>query len=163
MKEGHCRTIPSMGAVFLALALLGPSPGIGQTPPEAGCNTPATSPGQIKCFLKAAEEAKDAGICTAATEHAVRFNCLALYAEHSRDPGPCALIDAAAGDEQALQDACIAGVAVARGDLELCETAKLSVLRDACMMTLITEHDLDRTLCERITEPTLKSACRDVD
>jgi hypothetical protein len=31
------------------------------------------------------------------------------------------------------------------------------------MMTLITEHDLDRALCERITEATLKSACRDSD
>jgi hypothetical protein len=161
MKKGHNGSIPLMGALFLASALLGPSPATGQTPLEAACNDTGASPAQIERFLKAAEAATDAGICTAAAEPAVRFNCLALYAERSGDPAACALVDADLGDRQALQDACIAGVAVAQGNQELCETAELSVLRDACMMTLITEHDLDRALCERITEATLKSVCRD--
>ena len=161
MEKGHRRVIPPMDALFLALALLGPSSAAGQAPPEAACDEAVASPTQIGCFLKAAETASDARICTAAAEPGVRFNCLALYAERSGDPAACALIDADLGDRQALQDACIAGVAVAQGNLELCETAELGVLRDACMMTLITEHDLDRVLCERITEATLKSACRD--
>jgi hypothetical protein len=163
MENGHSGIIPSMGAVFLALALLVPSAAAGQALPEAACDEAVASPAQIECFLKAAEAALDAGVCTAAAEPAVRFNCLALYAERSGDPAACALVDADLGDRQALQDACVAGVAVAQGNLELCETAELSVLRDACMMTLITEHDLDRALCERITDATLKSVCRDGD
>ena len=80
MKEGHRRIIPPMGALFLALALLGPSPAAGQASLEAACNEAGASPAQIECFLKAAEAALDAGICTAAAEPAVRFNCLALSA-----------------------------------------------------------------------------------
>jgi hypothetical protein len=93
----------------------------------------------------------------------VRFICLSLYAERSRDPAPCRRIAPGDREAQALRDACVSGVAIARGDPELCEEASLAASRDACILLLVLDHGADPANCARLTEPALQSVCRDAD
>jgi hypothetical protein len=129
--------------------------------PEATCKAQILQPAQIRCFLEAAVAAKQPAICERAKDPAVRFNCLTLYAERSLDPAPCRRILAQDRETQALRDACVSGVAIARRDPDLCEQASLPLIRDSCLMLLVRQHGFDPAVCERIAETKLKAACRD--
>lgn len=135
------------------------------TPGTAACNAPPLLAEQIACFRDAALAAGDPALCAAADDPVVRFQCLSLYAERRLDPAPCARIDAgaSAAERQALQQACVAGVAIAAGDPALCEEAGIAALRDSCLMMLVTERGADRALCARIENDLLREACRTPD
>ena len=124
-----------------------------EAPPEA------TQPAQISCFIDAAQAADNPGLCDAAEDAAVRFNCIALYAERSGNAAPCARIEVSDNETQALRDACISGVAAANRDPALCQAAILPVMRDACYMTLVVQFDADPALCAKIRNEKLLAAC----
>lgn len=139
----------------------GSSPTLAQSDSAASrCNTEALQPAQIQCFIDAAEEAGDPGLCEAAEDEAVRFNCLSLYAERSNNAAPCARIEVTGTETQALRDACISGVAAANRDPALCKATILPVMRDACYMTLVVQFEADPALCGRIRNEKLLAACR---
>ena len=134
-------------------------PSWGQTLQDATCNDQGLQPAQIRCFLDAALTAEEPGICERATDGAVRFNCLSLYAERTLDPAPCERIVTGDQETQALRDACVSGVAIARRDPGLCRQAGLSVIRDSCYMMLVVQFGADPSICEQIEDSVLKSSC----
>ena len=69
-------------AAFLAQAWLLGGPALA----EPACDDAGSATRQIECSLAAAEDAGDPGICRQATELAIRFNCISLYAERRGDP-----------------------------------------------------------------------------
>lgn len=154
-----------LGSIAGALALIlsvggGPPPTSAQAEDVASrCNAEATQPAQISCFIDAAQAADNPGLCDAAEDAAVRFNCIALYAERSGNAAPCARIEVSDNETQALRDACISGVAAANRDPALCQAAILPVMRDACYMTLVVQFDADPALCAKIRNEKLLAAC----
>jgi hypothetical protein len=152
---------PVIGGLLLSAAATG---WLAQAPvwaedPASRCNAQPMQPAQIRCFLEAAQAAGDPGLCASAGDAAVRFNCLSLYAERSLDPASCELIEIGDKETQALRDACVSGVAIAQRDPDLCEEARLPVMRDACYMNLVVQFAADPTLCGRIANKTLHDAC----
>lgn len=147
-------TLAGLAVLWLAVAPLAAAD-------RAACNAEPVITGQIACFRDAALAAGDAAICEAADDPVVRFQCLSLYAEGTLDAAPCARIDAGANaaETRALQQACIAGVAVKAGDPALCEDAAIAELRDSCLMMLVTEAGADPALCDRIDNELLREAC----
>lgn len=144
---------------MLAGAVLGAQPARSQTPAAERCGDKRVVTARIRCLLDAAEAAEDPGLCEAAGEPAVRFNCLALYAEHRRDPAPCVRIAGDDKEARTLRESCIAGVAVARGDPSLCERATLPATRDACLMMVVTRAGADPALCAEIANPAIRDSC----
>jgi len=143
--------------VILAGALVsGPGLALAQAP---ACDQNQLAIKQIGCFLDAAESVGDPALCESADDATVRFHCLSLYAERSGDSAVCARIRGEAERTQALRGACIAGVAVARKAPEVCAEAPLPPLRDACYLMLVTQKNLDRTICERIDNADVRRAC----
>lgn len=156
------RVGPIAGALALMLSVtVGPSSASAQSEdPASRCNAEAMQPAQIRCFIDAAEAAGDPGLCEAAEDEAVRFNCLSLYAERSGNAAPCARIEVTDTETQALRDACISGVAAANRDPALCKATILPVMRDACYMTLVVQFDADPALCGKVKNEKLLAACR---
>lgn len=154
------RTGPLVRALATGLALLAATARPGEAePPAAACNDEGLPPAQIRCFLEAAQAAGDAGVCEGAEAAAVRFNCISLYAERSGEAAACGRIAAGDRETQALRDSCVAGVAVAGREPELCERAELPEVRDSCYAMLVIRSGADAALCERVANPALKSAC----
>ena len=131
----------------------------GKTPDTSDCYETKLESAQVRCLVRGAQAANDAGICETAAEPSVRFNCLALYAERTRDTAPCERVDSGAGQNRALRDSCIAGVAVARHEPALCERARDLRIRDGCYMMLVFAQPTDPALCAKIENVTLREAC----
>ena len=127
--------------------------------PQLGCDEKPFLPAKIRCFIDAAEAAKDAGVCEGAVDLVVRFHCVSLYAQRSLDPDYCKRI--VFGEEQtnAMRAACVSGVAAARRDPALCEHIELTAMRDSCYLTLVVQFQAHPRFCHRITEPTVRNAC----
>ena len=89
----------------------------------------------------------------------MRFNCLDLYAERTRNPEVCERLDGEDEQARTLRDFCIAGVAVARHEPALCERPRDMRARDSCYMMLVVERPADRALCARISNLTAREAC----
>ena len=130
-------------------------------PPPAGCNEHALQLTQIRCLIDAATAAKRSDLCERANHAVVRNYCLSLYAEHTLDTRPCWRIEAGAHETQALRDACLSGVAIARRDPGSCEPIRVPVFRDSCIMMLVVQFGADRSHCEQIENPVLKRSCNE--
>lgn len=149
----------SMIPIAFGLIALSSLAAAAQTSPAAtDCNDAGIVTKQLSCFIDAAEDAGDPALCEAAGELAVRFNCLALYAERSADVAPCARI-AGGNETAALRGACVAGVALATRAPELCRGIGHATLRDTCLMTLVVQHEGDRALCAEIANAALRETC----
>lgn len=142
----------------LALALILPA-----SPPAAAQDAPACDqdllPAQIRCHLDAATRAGSAEPCLAAEDEAVRFNCISLFAERNATPEACRLIRSDDPEGVILQNACVAGVAVATRDPAICDEVDQPELADACFTQLVLERGGDIALCQRIQNPLLRDAC----
>lgn len=89
----------------------------------------------------------------------MRFNCLDLYAERTRNPAVCERLDGEDEQARTLRDFCIAGVAVARREPALCERPRDIRARDSCYMMLVVERSADHALCAKIKNVTLREVC----
>ncbi len=142
----------------LALALTLPA-----GPPSAAQDAPACDhdllPAQIRCHLDAATRAGSAETCLTAEDETVRFHCISLFAERSGTPQACRLIGSDDPEGAILQNACVAGVAVANRDPDICEEVDQADLADACFVQLVLEHGHDLSLCQRVQNPQLRDAC----
>ena len=116
-------------------------------------------PAQIRCHLDAATEAGSAGPCIAAENETVRFQCISLFAERSGTPETCRLIGSDDPEGAILQNACVAGAAIANRDPAICEEVDQPGLADACFVQLVLERGGDISLCQRVQNPQLRDAC----
>ena len=114
---------------------------------------------QIRCYLDAATQAGSAGPCTTAENETVRFQCISLFAERSGTPEACRLIRSDDPTGATLQNACVAGVAIATRDPAICEEVDQPGLADACFVQLVLERGGDISLCQRVQNPLLRDAC----
>ena len=153
---------PVLTAVSCAILLFATGPQAqAQGDLNERCNQRPLLPAKISCFLKAAEAARQPALCDEAEDQVVRFQCLSLYAEHSRDMSPCERITATDGSGEAMRDACKSGVAIAARQPDLCDRVAGSGLRDSCYMMLVVQFGSDLAFCDKIHNPELKSACTD--
>jgi hypothetical protein len=148
-------------AAVLCTGLL--APGAAAAADAAKCNGEPIVTRQIRCFIDAAEAAGAPAICEAATDRAVRFNCLNLYAEHTLDTAPCDQIDAGSATDEArtLRQSCVAGVAVKAADPRICQTVTHPALRDSCYTMIVTEAGGDPALCGRVVSEVLRRSCQE--
>ena len=65
----------------------------------------------------------------------------------------------ASPEGQAMRDACLSGVAIARREPAGCEMVESPVIRDSCYMMLVVQFGADRKVCGQIRNETLKQAC----
>lgn len=148
--QGFCFVLAA-----LVLAML---PARAAEPAEA-CLAKKMIADQLLCLKDAALEAGDAKLCLRSDQPAVRFNCVSLYAEQTRDPAVCAVIPVDEGTPPGtLRETCRAGLAVTMNDPELCAGFTTPNLADACFFQMVMTG-ADAALCERIENPTLKGAC----
>ena len=153
------------GQVFLAtLGLLAvvmtSTPANAQNHPRtAECGEADFLPNKIRCFLDAAEAQDDVSLCEGAYDFAVRFNCIALFAEHSGDPVSCARIPLRNNRLLVMRDSCISGVAAATRMPKLCEQVQLDVVRDACFLTQVVDLGAAPDLCRHITRSAIREIC----
>lgn len=142
-------------ASLLAFGLFA-GPGAAQ---DGDCNAAGIITAQLQCFVDQAKLAEDVSRCDAAEEPSVHFNCIALYAEHTEDPVVCKRITASEDQQQALRDACVAGVAISARDPEQCAGAEGTELRNACYMMLVVQYGADESWCAEIIGESLRLAC----
>lgn len=123
-----------------------------------GCPADLSLAKRISCYVERAQRLNDPAVCLGA-EGPVRFQCISLYAERTKDPEPCALLTGSDMRPQTFHDTCVAGVAIAIVDPALCEQLETAKLTDSCLVQLVLERGADRSLCERVGTPFLKDAC----
>ena len=159
LKEHANSLARAAGPLVLAVLLLLAWPKLAEAQDAGSCNEKPLQAAQAQCFFELVKAAADPDVCDGAADPVVRFHCLSRYAEHSLDPAPCARIATEDPETLTLRDACIAGVAVARRDPEVCGGAELPALRNACYMLLVMDHGADPAYCARIEGDVLKEAC----
>lgn len=114
---------------------------------------------QVRCYFDAAAQAGSAEPCMTADDATVRFHCISLFAERSGTPEACRRISSNDPDGAILLNACVAGVAVATGDPEICHQVRQAELADTCFAQLVLEHGGDVSLCQHVQNPDLRDAC----
>ncbi len=125
----------------------------------AACGDSDFLPNQIRCFLDAAESEGDVSLCEVAYDFAVRFNCIALFAEHSGDPVSCGRIPLRNNRMLVFRDSCISGVAAATRTPKLCEQVQLEMVRNACFLTQVVDLGAAPDLCRHITKSAVRELC----
>lgn len=123
------------------------------------CRESGPLPNQIRCFLEAAEAADDVRHCDAAYDFAVRFNCIAKFAENRADPRPCERIPIRNNRLLLMRDSCISGVAAATREPRLCDAIQLDFVRNTCFMTQVVQFNASPDLCMRITQSDVRELC----
>lgn len=129
------------------------------SPAAPACDERKIQAAQVRCFADAAKSAADPGICERASDLAVRFNCLSLYAEHAGEAATCERIAEYGEDGPTLRDACIVGVAMARREVALCLQIKPSGIRDTCHMMYMLRFGADPDTCSHIANSALHHIC----
>ncbi len=148
-------------APLLFVAVLTLVPGSG---PAAGseletCLAEPLLAKQIACLSKAAIAARDPEICLQAELPAVRWPCVALFADQADDTALCRILPASEGVPASVsQDLCHVHLAISRRDPTLCDGLTTPNLGDGCYYQLVKTGD-DPALCERIANPDVKTVC----
>ena len=125
----------------------------------AACLESAMPGSQIACLGRVAREAEDVSLCLVSDQVSVRWQCVALYAEHAGDPALCRIIP---DDEMVpaglARDLCRVHLALSLREAALCEGLSTPNLGDACYLQFV-ETGGDPALCDRIVNPVLKDVC----
>ena len=136
-------------------------PAVGEAPENAAaaCLESAMPGNQIACLGEIAREAEDASLCLVSDQVAVRWHCVALYAEYAGDPASCQIIPE---DEVAPasvgRDLCRVHLALSWREAAFCDGLTTPNLSDACYLQFV-ETGGDAALCDRIVNPVLKDVC----
>ena len=155
-RSANSVLVQALGTFALVALLLAD---VAAAAPDAECEGKALRAAKIGCYLEEAVSASQPELCERATEPQVKSMCLSLYAERTRDAGPCQRIAQASPEGQAMRDACLSGVAIARREPAGCEMVESPVIRDSCYMMLVVQFGADPKVCGQIRNETLKQAC----
>ena len=146
-------------AAALAAAISSPSTAFGQALDT--CLAEVWPQNQIACLTDIAIEADDPALCLRSGEPAVRWRCVAGYAEKGDDPAPCGLLPA---DELevpgAAEELCRVHLAIAWRKPALCTDLSTPNLADSCLLKLVQLGE-DEALCGQIENEGLADACRE--
>lgn len=149
-------------ALGLAIAtLIGASATAQNRAATASCSESGPPSAQVNCYLETAEAENDVGHCTNAYDFAVRFACVSQFAAHTGDAVACERIPIRNNRTLLFHDRCISGVATATRTAQLCEGIQLGVVRDACFLTQVVEHNGAPELCDRISKAVARRSCLD--
>lgn len=113
---------------------------------------------QISCYASAAKKINDLAPCDQAVHEGVRYQCYAIFAEHSASPAVCQKIPSKTQEHRSLIDVCLSDVAQKANDPNICETIITSGLRDSCYLKLAKKSG-KHALCEKIRDDGLKGVC----
>jgi len=113
---------------------------------------------RLLCLADVARRAGDPAPCHRAEHEGVRWQCVAILAEHRKDAALCRTIPRTDGEYLGLYDACLSDVAEVRHEAGLCAEISTEGLRDSCYLKLV-QDGASRQLCARILDGGLKSAC----
>ncbi|MGH2446847.1 MAG: hypothetical protein ACRDGD_12540 [Candidatus Limnocylindria bacterium] len=122
------------------------------------CSEPEGVIDRIVCQADAAVAADNLSVCDETDEDAVRYQCMAIFAERMGEPDACRGIPDTIDDGQELRDVCFADVAPVLMDAELCEEVVTPGLRDSCYLNVFNVTG-DESLCAEMDDPGLKSLC----
>jgi len=113
---------------------------------------------QVSCYAAAAKTINDLAPCNQAVHEGVRYQCFAIFAEHSASPDICHKIPSKTDEHRSLIDVCLSDVALKAHNPNICESISTSGLRDSCYFNLAKELG-KFALCEKINDDGLKSVC----
>lgn len=113
---------------------------------------------RLLCLSDVAKRAGEVEPCLRAEDAGVRWQCVAILAEHQKDAALCRTIPLENDVYQGLRDVCLSDVAEARHESGLCDEIGTQGLRDSCYLKLVKEGASEE-LCARIVDRGLKSAC----
>ena len=146
-------------AVALAAAISSSSTAFGQALDT--CLAEVWPQNQIACLTDIAIEADDPALCLRSEEPAVRWRCVAGYAEKGHDPAPCGILPTDELDVPgAAEELCRVHLAIAWRKPALCTGLSTPNLADSCVLQLV-QLGQDKALCGRIENESLADACRD--
>lgn len=144
------------------LALLGAaayfSPGVSAAPID-DCLAEVLAPNQINCLLDLALEEDTPEACLRSSEVAVRWHCVANFAERRDKREACELLEE--GEPVSPRTMCRGHLAIAWREPETCATLMPSELADACHMKL-GELESDPAFCAPIVNETLREVCLEI-
>lgn len=125
------------------------------------CLAEAWLPRQLDCLTEIAIEMDDPKLCLRSGEPAVRWQCIAFYAEKAGDAAQCEIIPYNELDPPGVaQDLCRTHLAVAWRKPAECENLATPNLGDSCLLKLV-ELGEDKALCGRIENKAIADACRE--
>jgi len=113
---------------------------------------------QVSCYAAAAKTINDLAPCYRAVHEGVRYQCFAIFAEHSASPDICHKIPSKTDEHRSLIDVCLSDVALKAHNPNICESISTSGLRDSCYFKIAKELG-KYALCEKINDDGLKSVC----
>ena len=118
-------------------------------------------PKKIDCLSAAAIGEGNAQVCLRDENPAVRWSCVAKYAEHTGDSSSCDIIPAVELNGIS-RDLCRSHLAVVWLKPALCRELTTKALRDPCFLKLV-EVGGDKSTCRKIDNPKLRSVCEDTE
>ena len=113
---------------------------------------------QVSCYAAAAKTKNDLAPCKKAAHDGVRYQCYAIFAEHSASPDVCHQIPSTSNEHRSLIDVCLSDVALKTQDQNVCNDILTPGIRDSCYFKIA--KDLGNlALCEKIADEGLLSLC----
>lgn len=113
---------------------------------------------RLLCLADVAKKSGTAKPCHQARHQGVRWQCVAILAEHLGDAALCRTIPRTDQEYQGLYDVCLSDVAKVRKEPALCAEIATAGLRDSCFLKLVRDG-APKALCARINDRGLKSLC----
>jgi len=154
-----CRPLRLAFLILAAAVAAAPDAVRAADPGLAACQAEAMAPKQIACLAKRAMTAGDPYLCLEAESPAVRWPCVALYADRADDPELCGILPESEGVPASVsRDLCRVQLAISRRDPSLCAGLTTPNLGDGCYLELV-ETGGDPALCGRIANPDVRSVC----
>jgi len=123
------------------------------------CLAEAWPQNQIICLCRIAIEAGDPVLCLRAGEPAVRWRCVADYAEKAGDAAPCAILPDDDLDVPGVAgELCRGHLAISWREPALCTELATPNLADSCLLQLVLLGE-DKALCGQIENEILADNC----
>jgi hypothetical protein len=127
--------------------------------PVESCIAESWPLGQLKCLRQVAIDAGDPGLCLRSNDPAVRWQCVAAYAEHARDPSRCEILPPDDLEPAGItRELCRSHLAISWRDPDLCRSLNTLNLADSCLLQLV-HRGAGKALCEKIENALIKDAC----
>jgi len=151
---------PILPATAFVAFLAAPQLAAAQNASAESCLSEAWPQRQISCLRDVAVDAADPKVCLRSEDPAVRWQCVALYAEQSGDASRCGILPQDDLDKPGVaSDLCRTHLAIAWHDPDQCNSMTTPRLADSCLLELVQLGE-DKQLCARIETEVLADACR---
>jgi len=144
--------------LVLLAAPIAALPARGAEPVES-CLAESWLPKQLVCLRQAAIDAGDPGLCLRSNDPAVRWQCVAAYADQARDPSQCEILPPNDLEPAGItRELCRGHLATTWRDPSLCRPLRTPNLADSCLLQLV-QRGADKALCGEIENALLRDAC----